>query len=62
MLSDLHHGRRTEIDFINGALSALGRKHRIATPVNDTIVSLVHALEAHGQKGILHPSLQSDVL
>ena len=59
MLSDLHHGRRTEIDFINGALAALGRKHQIPTPVNDTIIQLVHALEANGRKGILHPSLQS---
>ena len=58
MLSDLRHGRRTEIDFINGALAAAGRKHQVATPVNDTLISLVHALEANGRKGILHPSMQ----
>jgi 2-dehydropantoate 2-reductase len=58
MLADLHHGRRTEIDFINGALAALGRKHQLPTPVNDTVIGMIHALEANGQKGILHPSLQ----
>jgi len=61
MLSDLHHGRRTEIDFINGALTALGRKHKISMPVNETLISLAHALEANGQKGILHPSLQREL-
>ena len=59
MLSDLHHGRRTEVDTLNGALAALGRKHRLPTPVNDTIVALVHALEINAGQGILHPSLQS---
>ncbi len=59
MLADLHHGRRTEIDFINGALAALGRKHKVAMPVNDTLIAMIHALEANGQKGILHPSLQN---
>jgi 2-dehydropantoate 2-reductase len=58
MLSDLHHGRRTEVDFINGALTALGRKHGVAMPVNDTLIAMIHALEANGLKGILHPSLQ----
>lgn len=59
MLSDLHHGRRTEIDFINGALTALGRKHSIPMPVNDSIISMIHALEANARKGVVHPSLQS---
>lgn len=60
MLADLHHARRTEIDFINGALSALGKKHGIATPVNDTVIALIHALEENNKKGILHPSLQRE--
>jgi len=45
MWQDLHAGRRTEIDAINGAVSALGRKHGIATPYNDEIVAQVRALE-----------------
>lgn len=45
MWQDLHAGKRTEIDAINGAISKLGRKHRIATPYNDMMTSLVKALE-----------------
>jgi 2-dehydropantoate 2-reductase len=57
-LSDLHHGQRTEIDYLNGTIAALGRKHKYSTPVNDTVVALIHALEANTKNGILHPSLQ----
>jgi len=45
MWQDIHAGRRTEIDAINGAISKLGRKHRIPTPYNDMITSLIKALE-----------------
>jgi 2-dehydropantoate 2-reductase len=46
MLQDFRRGRPSEIDFINGAIAARGRKHGIATPVNDYIVSLIKALES----------------
>lgn len=45
MWQDLHHGRRTEIDAINGAISKLGKKHGIKTPHNDEIVAKIKALE-----------------
>ena len=45
MLQDFRRGRNTEIDFINGAIVALGKKHAIATPVNTYMVALVKALE-----------------
>lgn len=45
MWQDLHHGRRTEIDAINGAISKLGKKYGIPTPNNDEIVSKIKALE-----------------
>jgi 2-dehydropantoate 2-reductase len=45
MWQDLHAGRRTEIDAINGAISKLGKRHSIATPYNDMITSLVKVLE-----------------
>lgn len=41
MLQDLQGGRKTEIDFINGAVSRLGRAHNIPTPTNDTLVDLI---------------------
>jgi 2-dehydropantoate 2-reductase len=40
MLADLQARRRTEIDFINGAVAALGD-----APVNRTLTDLVHTLE-----------------
>jgi 2-dehydropantoate 2-reductase len=45
MWQDLHAGRRTEIDAINGVISELGRKHGIPTPHNDEIVAQVKVLE-----------------
>jgi len=46
MVTDLHAGGRTEIDFINGAIVTTGRRAAIATPYNETIVRLVKAREA----------------
>ncbi len=45
MLQDIEHGKKTEIDFINGIVSAYGRKHGIATPYNDKVVEIVHGIE-----------------
>ena len=45
LCNDLLKGRPTEIDFINGAIVDLGRRHGIATPVNATLVAAVKALE-----------------
>jgi len=45
MLVDVEHKRKTEIDFINGAVVKLGKKHGIATPVNKTLVAAVKGLE-----------------
>lgn len=42
---DVMKKRETEIDFINGAVSRLGKQLGIPTPVNDTITLLEHALE-----------------
>ena len=45
MLQDLEKGRRTEVDMINGYISKTGKKHGIATPVNDKIVEIIHGIE-----------------
>lgn len=45
MWQDLHHGRRTEIDALNGAISELGKKHGIDTPYNSMTTLVVKALE-----------------
>jgi len=46
MLQDLAAARRTEIDALNGALVRLAAEKDIHAPVNQTIVRLVHFLEA----------------
>src|SRR6185312_423480 len=45
MLLDLEAGRRTEVDFINGAIPRAGREVGVAAPVNEALSSLVRALE-----------------
>jgi 2-dehydropantoate 2-reductase len=45
MLNDIAHGKKTEIDFLNGVFIALGKKHTIPTPVNETIVRIIKFIE-----------------
>jgi 2-dehydropantoate 2-reductase len=45
MLQDVLHRRRTEIEFINGAVVREGKKLGIPTPVNSTLAALVSAIE-----------------
>ena len=45
MLQDVEAGRRTEIDYLNGAVVRMGRRQGIATPGNDAVASLVRARE-----------------
>ena len=46
MRQDLIKGKPTEIDHMNGAVVALGRRLGIACPVNAALVALVKAMEA----------------
>lgn len=45
MLQDILKGRRTEIDYINGAVVREGMRANISTPVNFVLASLVRAME-----------------
>ncbi|KPA95914.1 ketopantoate reductase family protein [Pseudomonas asplenii] len=45
MLQDLEAGRKTEIDFINGAVVAQGRRLGVATPVLQALYNLVKVSE-----------------
>ncbi|HJJ94632.1 MAG TPA: 2-dehydropantoate 2-reductase, partial [Methanocorpusculum sp.] len=45
MYQDIMAKRLTEVDYINGAIVELGKKHGIPTPVNETIVNLTHFKE-----------------
>lgn len=56
--SNIHHsleqGRRTEVDYLNGALAAEGEKRGVPTPVNREIVRAVHEIEAGREKMGVH--------
>jgi 2-dehydropantoate 2-reductase len=44
MLSAIERGRPPSIDYLNGEVAELGKKHGIATPVNSLIVETIHAI------------------
>jgi 2-dehydropantoate 2-reductase len=47
MLQDIEAGRKTEIEVFAGKVVELGKRHGIPTPVNQTLLSIVHVLEQH---------------
>lgn len=55
MLQDIERGKLTEVDAINGVVSAYGRKVGFPTPYNDKVVEIVHKIE----KGELRPSFDN---
>lgn len=46
MLQDVRRQRKTEIDYINGAVVNLAARHGVAAPVNEVLTALVRSLEA----------------
>lgn len=49
MWQDIHHGRPTEIDYINGYVVERGRKHGIHCRENEVITALMKELEEKGE-------------
>lgn len=45
MAQDIRQGKRTEIDFLNGAVVEKAKSHDISTPINNTLYLLVKVLE-----------------
>src|SRR5262245_11445986 len=45
MSQDLMKGRKTEIDYMNGAVADLGKKYGISTPVNAAMATMIRYLE-----------------
>lgn len=45
MCQDIMRGKKTEIDFINGKIVQLGKKHNISTPLNGLLVSIIRFME-----------------
>lgn len=46
MCQDIENKRKTEIDFINGAVVRLGEKYAVETPYHAMITALIHARES----------------
>lgn len=50
MLQHLQAGKRTEIDALNGAVVAYGRKHGIPTPYNEALTWMVKGMEGQRRR------------
>lgn len=48
MLQDLRRGRATEIDYMNGAIAAIGAQHGVDCPVNAALTDIIKTMEATG--------------
>ena len=46
MYQDLFKGKKTEIDYLNGAVVRLGKKYNVKTPVNESLVGMIKFLES----------------
>lgn len=47
MLQDIEAGRKTEVEIFGGKVVQLGKVHGIATPVNQTLLSIIRVLEKY---------------
>jgi len=49
ILQSIKRGRTSEIDYINGEFVRIARENKISAPLNEKLVSLVHAVEKTGK-------------
>ena len=45
MLQDIEAGRKSEVDLFAGTVIELGRKYQVPTPVNETLYTIISAME-----------------
>jgi 2-dehydropantoate 2-reductase len=57
MLQHLEAGRQTEIEALNGAVVRSAKSLGIPTPVNETIVAIVKAIEAQRRLRVINPTV-----
>jgi 2-dehydropantoate 2-reductase len=50
MGQDVHKGRKTEIDYMNGHVVTQGKARGVPTPVNAAVVDMVHEVESGARK------------
>jgi 2-dehydropantoate 2-reductase len=61
MWEDLAAGRRTEVDYLNGAVVRLAERVGVAAPVNQAVVDLVHAAETGPRTSLTGPELYASL-
>jgi 2-dehydropantoate 2-reductase len=54
MLQDIEAGRKTEIDYLNGAVLKMGHSCGIDTSINETVLSLIQAMERRAPSRLRH--------
>jgi 2-dehydropantoate 2-reductase len=54
MFQDILAGRRTEVDFINGAIAREGKALGVAVKVNETMALMIKALESTADLRVVH--------
>lgn len=52
MLQDIEAGRKTEVESFSQTVMALGKKHGLPTPVNETLYRMIRVLEARTVKEV----------
>ena len=50
MWEDLQRGRRTEIDYLQGVITAIADRHGLQVPLSRRIVALIKSAEAARQR------------
>ena len=60
MRQDLSRGRITEIDYLNGAIVALGARHGLQCPANSLLTAIIKAMESAVRNGSLEKSVGAD--
>ena len=51
MYQDVMNGKKTEIDFLNGRIIELGKKHNIPTPCNEALYAIIKFMEPKNDIG-----------
>ncbi|WP_404369689.1 2-dehydropantoate 2-reductase [Corallococcus coralloides] len=61
MWDDLHAGRKTEVDYLNGEVVRLAHQHHLSAPVNARLVELIREAESGNRRAWTGEALLADL-
>jgi 2-dehydropantoate 2-reductase len=61
MWDDLHAGRKTEVDYLNGEVVRFAHQHGLSAPVNSRLVELIHEAESGKRRAWTGDALLADL-